>query len=74
MRDFVKIEITPFIEEWAQNSIFPKEIVRKFGEMGAFGPTIPAIHGGGEMDYMSYGLIMQEIERGKSKLLSNFSR
>lgn len=73
MRDFVKIEITPFIEEWTQNSIFPKEIVRKFGDMGAFGPTIPAIYGGGEMDYMSYGLIMQEIERGDSGMRSTAS-
>jgi len=73
MRDFVKKEITPFIEEWAQNSIFPKSIVKKFGEMGAFGPFIPEKYGGGEMDYISYGLIMQEIERGDSGMRSTAS-
>ena len=73
MRDFVKQEITPFIEEWAQNSIFPKQIVKKFGDIGAFGPFIPAKYGGGNMDYISYGLIMQEIERGDSGMRSTAS-
>lgn len=73
MRDFVKQEITPFIEEWAQNSIFPKTIVKKFGDIGAFGPFIPAKYGGGDMDYISYGLIMQEIERGDSGMRSTAS-
>ncbi len=73
MRDFVKKEISPYIEEWAQNSHFPNEIVRKFGEVGAFGPQIPEEYGGGGMDYISYGLIMQEIERGDSGMRSTAS-
>jgi glutaryl-CoA dehydrogenase len=73
MRDFVKAEITPYIEEWAQHSIFPKIIVKKFGDIGAFGPFIPAKYGGGDMDYISYGLIMQEIERGDSGMRSTAS-
>lgn len=73
IRDFVKREITPFIEEWAQNAHFPYEIVRKFGDVGAFGPTIPQEYGGGGMDYISYGLIMQEIERGDSGMRSTAS-
>jgi glutaryl-CoA dehydrogenase len=73
MRDFVKQEITPFIEEWAQKAVFPKSIVKKFGDIGAFGPFIPARYGGGEMDYISYGLIMQEIERGDSGMRSTAS-
>lgn len=73
MRDFVKKEITPFIEEWAQNSVFPKTIIRKFGEIGAFGPFIPARYGGGDLDNISYGLIMQEIERGDSGMRSTAS-
>ncbi|MBW3544111.1 MAG: acyl-CoA dehydrogenase family protein [Bacteroidetes bacterium] len=72
-RDFVKREITPFIEDWAQNAHFPYEIVRKFGDVGAFGPTIPQEYGGGGMDYISYGLIMQEIERGDSGMRSTAS-
>ncbi|AHM63530.1 glutaryl-CoA dehydrogenase [Flammeovirgaceae bacterium 311] len=73
IRDFVKREITPYIEEWAQNAHFPYEIVRKFGDVGAFGPTIPQEYGGGGMDYISYGLIMQEIERGDSGMRSTAS-
>ncbi|PTX19656.1 glutaryl-CoA dehydrogenase [Pontibacter mucosus] len=73
MRDFVKREISPYIEKWAQDAHFPSEIVRKFGEVGAFGPTIPTEYGGGGLDYISYGIIMQEIERGDSGMRSTAS-
>ncbi|MDO7874649.1 acyl-CoA dehydrogenase family protein [Hymenobacter sp. ASUV-10] len=73
IRDFVKKEINPYIEKWAQDNHFPSEIVRKFGDVGAFGPTIPTEYGGGGMDYISYGLIMQEIERGDSGMRSTAS-
>lgn len=73
IRDFVKREITPNIEKWAQNAEFPYEMVRKFGEIGAFGPTVPEEYGGGGLDYISYGLIMQEIERGDSGMRSTAS-
>ena len=73
MRDFVKKEISPFIEDWAQRAHFPSEIVKKFGEVGAFGPQIPSEYGGGGLDYISYGLIMQEIERGDSGMRSTAS-
>src|SRR5688572_33120715 len=73
IRDFVKREISPYIEDWAQSAEFPKEIVKKFGEIGAFGPTIPTQYGGGGMDYISYGILMQEIERGDSGMRSTAS-
>jgi glutaryl-CoA dehydrogenase len=73
MRDFVKKEISPYIEDWCQQNHFPYEIVKKFGAIGAFGPTIPQEYGGGGMDYISYGLIMQEIERGDSGMRSTAS-
>ncbi|SHO60346.1 acyl-CoA dehydrogenase family protein [Algoriphagus zhangzhouensis] len=73
IRDFVKKEISPYIEDWAQKSHFPEEIVKKFGEVGAFGPQIPEEYGGGGLDYISYGLIMQEIERGDSGMRSTAS-
>lgn len=73
IRDFVKKEITPFIEGWAEKNHFPEEIVKKFGEVGAFGPTVPEAYGGGGLDYISYGLIMQEIERGDSGMRSTAS-
>ncbi|MEZ4944327.1 MAG: acyl-CoA dehydrogenase family protein [Cyclobacteriaceae bacterium] len=73
IRDFVKKEISPYIEDWAERAHFPYEIVKKFGEIGAFGPTIPEQYGGGGLDYISYGLIMQEIERGDSGMRSTAS-
>ncbi|WP_439881413.1 acyl-CoA dehydrogenase family protein [Pontibacter sp. MBLB2868] len=73
MRDFVKREISPYIEQWAQDAHFPSEIVKKFGDVGAFGPTIPTEYGGGGLDYISYGIIMQEIERGDSGMRSTAS-
>ncbi len=73
IRDFVKKEISPFIEDWAENNHFPYEMVRKFGEIGAFGPTVAEQYGGGGLDYISYGLIMQEIERGDSGMRSTAS-
>ncbi|UII23907.1 acyl-CoA dehydrogenase family protein [Fulvivirga ligni] len=73
IRDFVKKEITPYIEQWCQDAHFPYEIVKKFGDIGAFGPTVPEQYGGGGLDYISYGLIMQEIERGDSGMRSTAS-
>lgn len=73
IRDFVKREISPYIESWAENAHFPYEIVKKFGDVGAFGPQLPEKYGCGGMDYISYGLIMQEIERGDSGMRSTAS-
>jgi glutaryl-CoA dehydrogenase len=73
IREFVKKEISPYIEDWAQRAHFPYEIVRKFGEIGAFGPTIPQQYGGGSLDYISYGILMQEIERADSGMRSTAS-
>ncbi|MEM6737490.1 MAG: acyl-CoA dehydrogenase family protein [Bacteroidota bacterium] len=73
IREFVKKEITPYIEGWAEKNHFPEEIVPKFGDIGAFGPTVPEAYGGGGLDYISYGLIMQEIERGDSGMRSTAS-
>jgi len=73
VRDFVKKEISPYIESWAENAYFPIDIVKKFGEIGAFGPQLPAVYGCGGMDYIAYGLIMQEIERGDSGMRSTAS-
>lgn len=73
IREFVKREISPYIEDWAQQARFPYEIVKKFGDIGAFGPTIPQEYGGGGLDYISYGILMQEIERGDSGMRSTAS-
>lgn len=73
VRNYVKKEISPIIEEYAQRAEFPKHIVKQLGELGCFGPTIPETYGGGGMDYISYGLMMQELERGDSGIRSTAS-
>ena len=41
VRNYVKKEISPIIEDFAQRSEFPQHIVKQLGELGCFGPTIP---------------------------------
>ena len=73
VRNYVKKEISPIIEDFAQRSEFPQQIVKQLGDLGCFGPTIPAEYGGGGLDYISYGLMMQELERGDSGVRSTAS-
>jgi glutaryl-CoA dehydrogenase len=73
VRNYVKKEITPIIEDYAQKAEFPKHIVKQLGDLGCFGPTIPVEYGGGGLDYLSYGIMMQELERGDSGVRSTAS-
>jgi glutaryl-CoA dehydrogenase len=72
-REWVKREVSPIIEECAQKAEFPKQIINGLAEIGAFGPYIPMEYGGAGLDQISYGLIMQEIERGDSGVRSTAS-
>ncbi|MFT7442518.1 MAG: glutaryl-CoA dehydrogenase, partial [Maribacter sp.] len=72
-RDWVKRDVSPIIEEYAQKAEFPKQIIGGLAEIGAFGPYIPEEYGGAGLDQISYGLIMQEIERGDSGVRSTAS-
>ena len=72
-REWVKREVSPIIEEYAQKAKFPKHLIQGLGEIGAFGPFIPEEYGGAGLDYISYGLIMQELERGDSGIRSTAS-
>lgn len=72
-RAWVKREVSPIIEEYAQKAEFPKQIVKGLAEIGGFGPYIPVEYGGAGLDQISYGLIMQEIERGDSGVRSTSS-
>jgi glutaryl-CoA dehydrogenase len=73
VRSYVKKEISPIIEDYAQKAEFPAHIVKQLGDLGCFGPTVPAAYGGGGLDYISYGLMMQELERGDSGVRSTAS-
>ncbi len=73
VRDYVKKEISPIIEDYAQRAEFPTQIIKQLGDLGCFGPTVPAEYGGGGLDYISYGIMMQELERGDSGVRSTAS-
>ncbi|HLG04310.1 MAG TPA: acyl-CoA dehydrogenase family protein [Bacteroidia bacterium] len=72
-RAWVKKEISPIIETYAQKAEFPQQIIKGLAEIGAFGPYIPMEYGGAGLDQISYGLIMQELERGDSGIRSTAS-
>src|SRR6201985_2417267 len=73
VRAFVKKEISPIIEDYAQKAAFPSQLIKGLGEQGCFGPFVPAKYGGAGLDYISYGIMMQELERGDSGVRSTAS-
>ncbi len=70
VRDWVKQEVSPIIEDCAEKAVFPRHLMKGLGEIGAFGPSLPTEYGGGGMDEIAYGIIMQELERGDSGVRS----
>ncbi len=70
VRDWVKKEVSPIIEDYANRSVCPTHLFKGLAEIGAFGPSLPEKYGCGGMDEMSYGIIMQELERGDSGIRS----
>lgn len=73
VRAYVKKEISPIIEDYAQRAAFPEQIIKGMGELGCFGPFVPQEYGGAGLDYISYGIMMQELERGDSGVRSTAS-
>ena len=73
VRSYVKRELSPIIEDCAERNYFPSHIVKQLGDVGCFGPQIPAEYGGGGLDYISYGIAMQELERCDSGIRSTAS-
>ena len=70
IRDWVKQEVTPIIESYAEEGKCPLHLFKQMGELGALGPSLPEKYGCGGMDEIAYGLIMQELERGDSGIRS----
>jgi glutaryl-CoA dehydrogenase len=70
VRAWVKQEVSPIIEECYDKAQCPKHLFKGLADIGAFGPSIPAEYGGGGMDEIAYGIIMQELERGDSGIRS----
>src|SRR3546814_4284654 len=73
VRKWVKKELSPVIEDHAQRAEFPRQLLPGLAGIGAFGPTVPPEYGGGGLDAISYGLMMQELERGDSGIRSTAS-
>ncbi|MBK6949176.1 MAG: acyl-CoA dehydrogenase family protein [Haliscomenobacter sp.] len=70
VRDWVKQEVTPIIEAYTERAECPVHLFKGLADIGAFGPSLPAEYGGGGMDEIAYGVIMQELERGDSGVRS----
>lgn len=70
VRDWVKQEVSPIIEEHTEQATFPQHLIQGLAEIGAFGVSLPEKYGCGGMDNMTYCLIMQELERGDSSIRS----
>lgn len=70
VRDWVKREVTPIIEEYSEKAECPVHLFKQMGALGALGPSLPVKYGCEGMDEISYGLIMQELERGDSGVRS----
>src|SRR6267154_2155712 len=68
VREFVEREALPLIPDSFEKGEFPKQLIPRLGELGVLGPTIPQYGSG--LDYTSYGLVCQELERGDSGLRS----
>ncbi|MDD3877996.1 MAG: acyl-CoA dehydrogenase family protein [Bacteroidales bacterium] len=73
IRDWVNREVKPIIEEACLKHETPLQLIKKMGSIGVFGPFLPIEYGGSGLDYISYGLIMQELERGDSAIRSTAS-
>lgn len=70
IREFVDEQVIPNIGDWANEGIFPRELITGVAELGVLGVTTPEEYGGAGLDYLAYGLIMQELERGDTGLRS----
>lgn len=62
VRQFAETEIAPFVEKMEQGE-FPREILKKMGELGLMGITVPNKYGGAGMDFTSYILAINEISK-----------
>jgi butyryl-CoA dehydrogenase len=67
-RDFVNNEIVPRARDNDREGRFDTELVAKMAELGFIGPIVPEEYGGRGIDYVTYGLIVEEIGRGDSAL------
>lgn len=63
VRDFAEKEIAPIVEEMEETDRFPRELIKRMGELGLMGIPIPEAYGGSEMDYTSYIIAIHELSK-----------
>jgi len=62
VREFAQKEVAPFIKQWDETQEFHPEVLRKMGELNLLGVCIPEEYGGAGFDYISLGLVCEELE------------
>ena len=70
VREFVSKEVVPIVEKHYRNGTFPIDLVPKMAELGLLGTTFPEKYSCANLNYVSYGLVNQELERGDSGIRS----
>ncbi|MGW6408841.1 acyl-CoA dehydrogenase family protein [Streptomyces vinaceus] len=65
-REFTEREITPYAAEWDRAESVDRAIVRKLGDLGFLGLTVPEEYGGSGGDHLAYVLVTEELGRGDS--------
>ncbi len=73
LRAWLKKDVSPIIEDYYERAEFPHQIVQGLADHGCFGPYIPQEYGGAGVDQITYGLLMQELERVDSGVRSTSS-
>ncbi len=62
-RAFAEAEILPYIREWDEKGEVHREVFARMGELGFLGAPIPEAYGGAGMDYLSFAILCEELER-----------
>ena len=70
VRDWVDSTIVPVIEEHAMETTFDRAWISQLGDLGCYGPSLSADHGGHGLSETGYGVLMRELERGDSSIRS----
>lgn len=63
VRDFAESEIRPRLQQIEYEGIFPEDLVRKMGELGLLGLSVPEAYGGAGADQIAYSLAIEELSR-----------
>ncbi len=63
VRQFAETEIAPYVRQWDEAQVFPREVVRKAGALGFYGVIFPEEYGGAGLGYVEYVIVVEELSR-----------